>query len=126
MVLEIKASIESLKKVLCDDERFYQIPDYQRPYSWDKDNVSDLIADIRTQFKWGSNYTETGELRDETVYLYLKDMTTSHILNILSWDMNKFFKILLSHDNIIINIGFCVTREIFIQELKYRLNDDKY
>jgi len=75
-----------------------------------EDNVSDLIADIRTQFKWGSNYTETGELRDETVYLYLKDMTTSHILNILSWDMNKFFKILLSHDNIIINIGFCVTK----------------
>jgi uncharacterized protein with ParB-like and HNH nuclease domain len=50
MVLEIKASIESLKKVLCDDERFYQIPDYQRPYSWDKDNVSDLISDLVTSY----------------------------------------------------------------------------
>ena len=50
MGLEIKASIESLKKVLCDDERFYQIPDYQRPYSWDKDNVSDLISDLVTSY----------------------------------------------------------------------------
>src|SRR5574344_1130850 len=50
MVLEIKASIESLKKVLCDDERFYQIPDYQRPYSWDKDSVSDLISDLVTSY----------------------------------------------------------------------------
>ena len=50
MVLEIKALIESLKKVLCDDERFYQIPDYQRPYSWDKDNVSDLISDLVTSY----------------------------------------------------------------------------
>ena len=48
--MEIKASIESLKKVLCDDERFYQIPDYQRPYSWDKDNVSDLISDLVTSY----------------------------------------------------------------------------
>lgn len=48
--MEIKALIESLKKVLCDDERFYQIPDYQRPYSWDKDNVSDLISDLVTSY----------------------------------------------------------------------------
>lgn len=88
--------------------------------------VSDLIEDIRNQFEWGSNYTETGELRDTTIYSYLKDMEISHILNILSWDMNGFFKRLSSNENVVINIGFCVTREIFIQELKYRLNNDKY
>ena len=48
--MEIKANIESLKKILVDDERFYQIPDYQRPYSWDKDNVSDLISDLTNAF----------------------------------------------------------------------------
>lgn len=48
--MEIKASIENLKKILRDDERFYQIPDYQRPYSWDKDNVSDLISDLASAF----------------------------------------------------------------------------
>jgi uncharacterized protein with ParB-like and HNH nuclease domain len=48
--MEIKANIESLKKILVNDERFYQIPDYQRPYSWDKDNVSDLISDLTNAF----------------------------------------------------------------------------
>lgn len=43
---EIKAAVKSIKKVLCDDEFFYQIPDYQRPYSWDKDSLSDLIEDL--------------------------------------------------------------------------------
>ena len=37
---------ENLKKILVDDEKFYQIPDYQRPYSWDKDNLSDLVDDL--------------------------------------------------------------------------------
>lgn len=44
--MKIEAEIKSLKKILVDDENFYQIPDYQRPYSWDKDNVSDLIDDL--------------------------------------------------------------------------------
>jgi len=44
--MKIEAEIENLKKVLVDDEKFYQIPDYQRPYSWDKDNLSDLIDDL--------------------------------------------------------------------------------
>ena len=43
---EIKAEIKSLKNTLCIDEFFYQIPDYQRPYAWDKDNLSDLIDDL--------------------------------------------------------------------------------
>jgi len=44
--MKIEAEIENLKKILVDDEKFYQIPDYQRPYSWDKDNLSDLIDDL--------------------------------------------------------------------------------
>jgi len=44
--MEIKAEINSIKKILCDDEKFYQIPDYQRPYSWNKENVSDLVNDL--------------------------------------------------------------------------------
>lgn len=30
--IKIEASIEKLRSILCDDEKFYQIPDYQRPY----------------------------------------------------------------------------------------------
>jgi len=48
--MKIEAEIENLKKILVDDEKFYQIPDYQRPYSWDKDNLSDLIDDLVTAY----------------------------------------------------------------------------
>ncbi|EGK7506915.1 DUF262 domain-containing protein, partial [Campylobacter lari] len=44
--MEIKASISSLEDILADNRKFYQIPDYQRPYSWDKENLSDLIDDL--------------------------------------------------------------------------------
>jgi uncharacterized protein with ParB-like and HNH nuclease domain len=44
--MKIEADIKNIKKILVDDEKFYQVPDYQRPYSWDKDNISDLIEDL--------------------------------------------------------------------------------
>jgi uncharacterized protein with ParB-like and HNH nuclease domain len=55
--LKIEAVIENLKKILVDDEKFYQIPDYQRPYSWDKDNLSDLIDDLVTSYIDNKNDT---------------------------------------------------------------------
>lgn len=48
--MKIEAAIKSLKKILVDDDNFYQIPDYQRPYSWDKDNLDDLVDDLITSF----------------------------------------------------------------------------
>jgi len=48
--MKIEAKIDNLKKILVDDEKFYQIPDYQRPYSWDKDNLSDLVNDLITAY----------------------------------------------------------------------------
>lgn len=48
--MEIKAKIENIKNILVNDERFYQIPDYQRPYSWDKDNLADLIDDLTNSY----------------------------------------------------------------------------
>jgi uncharacterized protein with ParB-like and HNH nuclease domain len=49
--MKLEAEIKNIKKILVDDENFFQIPDYQRPYSWDKENISDLIDDIITAFK---------------------------------------------------------------------------
>ena len=49
--MEIKAEIMSIKKILGDDEKFYQIPDYQRPYSWNKENISDLVSDLFNAYK---------------------------------------------------------------------------
>ena len=48
--MKLEAEIKNLKKILVDDENFYQIPDYQRPYSWDKDNLADLIDDLTNAF----------------------------------------------------------------------------
>ncbi len=48
--MKLEAGIENLKNILVNDEKFYQIPDYQRPYSWDKDNLSDLIDDLVTSY----------------------------------------------------------------------------
>lgn len=48
--MKIEAEIENVKNILVADEKFYQVPDYQRPYSWDKDNLSDLIDDLMSSF----------------------------------------------------------------------------
>ncbi|HFU75825.1 MAG TPA: DUF262 domain-containing protein [Arcobacter sp.] len=48
--MKLEAEIENIKKILVDDEKFYQIPDYQRPYSWDKDNLADLIDDLTNAY----------------------------------------------------------------------------
>lgn len=48
--MKLEAEIENIKKILVDDEKFYQVPDYQRPYSWDKDNLSDLIDDLTNAY----------------------------------------------------------------------------
>lgn len=48
--MKLEAEIKNLKKILVDDEKFYQIPDYQRPYSWDKDNLADLIDDLTNAY----------------------------------------------------------------------------
>ena len=48
--MEIKAKIENIDDILVDKKKFYQIPDYQRPYSWDKDNLADLIEDLTNSY----------------------------------------------------------------------------
>ena len=51
MSAEIKAEIKNIRKIFADEDYFYQIPDYQRPYSWDKDNVSELLDDLINAFE---------------------------------------------------------------------------
>lgn len=46
MEIDIKAEVENLYEILADKTRYYSIPDYQRPYAWDKENVDNLLGDI--------------------------------------------------------------------------------
>lgn len=45
-----KAHESPLSKVFCDDYLF-QIPDYQRPYSWTVEEASELVDDIKIHFE---------------------------------------------------------------------------
>lgn len=54
---KIEVKLKPLWKVLNDREFFYKIPDYQRPYSWEKDQISELVDDLTSAYK--NNYSES-------------------------------------------------------------------
>ncbi|GAA9233847.1 DUF262 domain-containing protein [Helicobacter pylori] len=43
---KVEVELKKLHKILVDSEYFYQVPDYQRPYVWDKDHLGALIDDL--------------------------------------------------------------------------------
>ena len=55
MNMEEKLSVE-LKNLISifssdpNNENFYQVPNYQRPYSWNKENISELLDDLFTAY----------------------------------------------------------------------------
>lgn len=51
----MKAEEKDLSGIFADNH-IYEIPKYQRPYSWNEDNVSELISDVADAFE--SNLTE--------------------------------------------------------------------
>ena len=46
-----KPENKSIRKIFGDTDAFYQMPIYQRPYSWDKERVEQLWYDILEAFK---------------------------------------------------------------------------
>ncbi|QQW78603.1 DUF262 domain-containing protein [Helicobacter pylori] len=46
MAKEVEVESKKLHEILVDAEYFYQVPDYQRPYVWDKDHLGALIDDL--------------------------------------------------------------------------------
>jgi hypothetical protein len=97
--------------------------DYIR-YSVDEENswlneaeISDVIQDIREQYKWGRNYDKNMNKLLKTEYILLKDLDTEHIFNIITYILNKIPKI--------INYNNKMTIEIFVEELKYRYSQGK-
>ncbi|GAA6806780.1 hypothetical protein BTM505_14700 [Helicobacter pylori] len=43
---KVEVELKKLHQILADSEYFYQVPDYQRRYVWDKDHLGDLIDDL--------------------------------------------------------------------------------
>ena len=52
---QIKAEIKNLENILCDRVFFYQIPDYQRAYAWDKEQLSNLVDDLVNAYQNNNN-----------------------------------------------------------------------
>ncbi|GAA7180438.1 DUF262 domain-containing protein [Helicobacter pylori] len=43
---KVEVELKKLHQILVDNDFFYQVPDYQRPYVWDKDHLRALIDDL--------------------------------------------------------------------------------
>ncbi len=43
---KVEVELKKLYQILVDAEYFYQVPNYQRPYVWDKDHLGALIDDL--------------------------------------------------------------------------------
>ncbi len=43
---KVEVELKKLHQILVDSEYFYQVPDYQRHYVWDKDHLGALIDDL--------------------------------------------------------------------------------
>ena len=47
---KIDAKIKTIFDILTPNNKFYRIPEYQRAYSWNKDNLDALITDLVETF----------------------------------------------------------------------------
>lgn len=91
-------------------------------------DIEDLIQEIREQMKWGRNYTKDGKLLEQTEWILLKHLDTDHIVNILSYFNKRAYKKIEDNQSVgnldtVVDKEWFVMHEIFVQELKYRLNE---
>lgn len=52
---KLEAGVKTLEEVLCNNKMFFSIPNYQRAYAWDEEQVSQLVEDISDAFLTNSN-----------------------------------------------------------------------
>lgn len=105
--MKLEAEIENIKKILVDDEKFYQIPDYQRPYSWDKDNLADLIDDLTNAYL---NNSEENYFCGSLVLVNDENNTRFDIID--GQQRTTTFTIMA-----------CVFRDLYFHELENRAKD---
>ena len=105
--MEIKAEIMSIEGILGDKKKFYQIPDYQRPYSWNKENVSDLINDLFNAYKLS---------KDEKYFC-------GSLVLVKNEKDNRFDIIDGQQRTTTFTILACVLRELFLNDLSDKAKD---
>lgn len=105
--MEIKAEILSIEGILGDKKKFYQIPDYQRPYSWNKENVSDLINDLFNAYKLS---------KDEKYFC-------GSLVLVRNERDNRFDIIDGQQRTTTFTILACVLRELFLDDLSQQAKD---
>jgi len=108
--MEIKAKIENIDDILVDKKKFYQIPDYQRPYSWDKDNLADLIEDLT------NSYLTNKEENYFCGSLVLVNDESSERFDIIDGQQRTTTFTILA----------CVFRDLYLDELDNRAKDYIY
>ena len=76
--------------------------------------IEEVIQYIREEFIWGKNFDENNVQLLKTEYIKLKDLTTSHIINILIYFTNKL------KPEYKVNLEWASIHSIFLEELNYR------
>ena len=75
--IKLKNELETLEDIFKNGKRVFRIPDYQRGYSWEKQQRDDLLNDIQYLIKGGYEYRYyTG-----TIVASLNDEETKKIAN---------------------------------------------
>jgi uncharacterized protein with ParB-like and HNH nuclease domain len=96
MALSLRAEQKSITDLFTSGEDVYVIPEYQRPYSWNRDTCYQLYSDITTSFIHEEDYfvgniimarsskerkfpnVVDGQQRLITIWLYMKVLTVLH------------------------------------------------
>ena len=77
-----------------------------------KDEIKNLMSEIREQFTWGQNYDENNVKLPKTNYVLLKDLTTSHISGIIRYFIEKLQpESIISKQWLAIHLIFCYELE---------------
>ncbi|MFH0926821.1 MAG: DUF262 domain-containing protein [bacterium] len=97
-----KPASKKIKEIFGDAESFYQVPDYQRPYSWEDEQIEQLWEDVYTAYQ---NNKEDAEI-DKNYFL-------GSIILIPITNQNLFDVVDGQQRITTLTILFCVIRELY-------------
>lgn len=101
-----KPEAKTILKIFCDADSYYQIPDYQRPYSWDTEQIEQMWEDIFSAM----------EASDENYFLG----------PLILIKRNEDFEVVDGQQRLTaLTILFCVLRDLYLKDNKKIINTIK-